>query len=96
MKRVKELKDLLNRNIYKNMQKENKKTRGRPSGSNSFASIDLKQLNKIFGQDSRIQVGRVWLERVTGLSIESNAPSIQHIIEQRQEIVSSVEMKLSE
>lgn len=77
---------------------ETKKQKGRPSGSQSFTHVSLKDLNRLFGQDSSIQVGRVWLERIAGVS----TPQIQsaQVITQQVQIqapsTAPVEMQLSE
>lgn len=43
------------------MNTQEKRTRGRPKGSNSFQSVSLSELIAKFGPDTQIPVGRLWL-----------------------------------
>lgn len=45
------------------MKTEQKRGRGRPRHSTSFASITLEELNKKFGPNDSIVVGRLFLEK---------------------------------
>lgn len=49
------------------------KTRGRPKGAVSLVNITLKQLNELFGPDTAVPVGSIWL-RNYGVSIQAPAP----------------------
>lgn len=51
------------------------KTRGRPKGAVSLIHISLKQLNELFGQDTAIPVGAIWL-REFGVSVQAPAPIV--------------------
>jgi len=47
--------------------------RGRPAGAKSLVNITLKQLNELFGPDTAVPVGSIWL-RNYGVSIQAPAP----------------------
>jgi hypothetical protein len=51
------------------------KTRGRPKGAVSLVNITLKQLNELFGPETAVPVGSIWL-RNYGVSIQAPAPII--------------------
>jgi hypothetical protein len=48
-------------------QEQPKKTRGRPSGSNSFVKMRLCDLSNLLGSNAVIPVSKVWL-RENGIS----------------------------
>jgi hypothetical protein len=47
--------------------------RGRPAGAKSLVNVTLKQLNELFGPDTAVPVGSIWL-RNYGVSIQAPAP----------------------
>ncbi len=47
--------------------------RGRPAGAKSLVNVTLKQLNELFGPDTAVPVGSIWL-RNYGVSIQTPAP----------------------
>ena len=47
--------------------------RGRPAGAKSLVNITLKQLNELFGPDTAIPVGSIWM-RNFGVSVQAPAP----------------------
>jgi hypothetical protein len=47
--------------------------RGRPAGAKSLVNITLKQLNELFGPETAVPVGSIWL-RNYGVSIQAPAP----------------------
>jgi hypothetical protein len=49
--------------------------RGRPAGAKSLVNITLKQLNELFGPETAVPVGSIWL-RNYGVSIQAPAPII--------------------
>jgi len=49
------------------------KTRGRPKGAVSLVNVTLKQLNELFGPETAVPVGSIWL-RNYGVSIQAPAP----------------------
>lgn len=49
------------------------KTRGRPKGAVSLVNITLKQLNELFGPDTAVPVGAIWI-REFGISVQAPAP----------------------
>lgn len=49
--------------------------RGRPAGAKSLVNITLKQLNELFGPDTAIPVGAIWL-RNYGVSVQAPAPIV--------------------
>lgn len=49
--------------------------RGRPSGAKSLVNITLRQLNELFGPETAVPVGSIWL-RNYGVSIQAPAPII--------------------
>jgi hypothetical protein len=49
------------------------KRRGRPSGAKSLVNITLKQLNELFGPETAVPVGAIWL-REYGVSIQAPSP----------------------
>jgi hypothetical protein len=51
------------------------KRRGRPSGAKSLVNITLKQLNELFGPETAVPVGAIWL-REYGVSIQAPSPII--------------------
>ena len=52
-----------------------KRGRGRPSGSNSFANVQIKQLLTLLSEDAVIPVSRIWLRDTFG-AIAEPAPVI--------------------
>ena len=49
----------------RSLKQPNKKMRGRPKNSLSFASVSLAELNAKFNPDQMITIGRIWYEKVT-------------------------------
>jgi len=49
--------------------------RGRPAGAKSLVNITLKQLNELFGPETAVPVGSIWL-RNYGVSIQAPSPIV--------------------
>ncbi len=49
--------------------------RGRPAGAKSLVNITLKQLNELFGPETAVPVGSIWL-RNYGVSIQTPSPIV--------------------
>jgi hypothetical protein len=60
------------------------KTRGRPKGAVSLVNITLKQLNELFGPETAVPVGSIWL-RNYGVSVQAPAPIMVTAAPQEEE-----------
>lgn len=63
-----------------------KRGKGRPKGSNSFVTVSLDELTKMFQNGDQIQVGRLWLQskkpKQTTISVQQSSPVAQQTTEQ--------------
>jgi len=75
------------------MNTHEKKRRGRPSGSVSFTSVTLAELNARFGPNETIPVGRLFLERGV---IKATPQVTQSVQPAAQPEGPKIEMSLSE
>ena len=67
--------------------------RGRPKGGTSFVSINLEQLNDLFGRKQTIPVSRVWLEKLD-VVIDSVPSAVVTSSEAPTEEASKIDIKL--
>jgi hypothetical protein len=70
------------------------KTRGRPKGAVSLVNITLKQLNELFGPETAVPVGSIWL-RNYGVSIQAPAPIIVTAAPEEREVEPMIQFSVT-
>jgi len=70
------------------------KTRGRPKGAVSLVNITLKQLNELFGPETAVPVGSIWL-RNYGVSIQAPAPIMVTAAPEEREVEPMIQFSVT-
>jgi hypothetical protein len=68
--------------------------RGRPAGAKSLVNITLKQLNELFGPDTAVPVGSIWL-RNYGVSIQAPAPIMVTAAPEEREVEPMIQFSVT-
>jgi hypothetical protein len=68
--------------------------RGRPSGAKSLVNITLRQLNELFGPETAVPVGSIWL-RNYGVSIQAPAPIMVTAAPEEREAESMIQFSVT-
>lgn len=65
---------------------ENKKTRGRPKGSNSFVKIKLSDLNSMLSDDTLVPISKIWFRDYHNVDVVEERKQIAPAKEQQPAI----------
>lgn len=68
--------------------------RGRPAGAKSLVNITLKQLNELFGPETAVPVGSIWL-RNYGVSIQAPAPIMVTAAPEEREVEPMIQFSVT-
>lgn len=77
---------------YNAAMQEQKKTRGRPKGSNSFAKVKLTDLISLVGEEAVVPVSKIWL-RENSIDIAVNPAKV--VISEAQEQQEKIEFSMT-